>query len=531
MRRAALALLVCAPALAGCLSTSEPLPAPSVPALDAALRVLDDGAFELDVPVDVVLIGFDAGTAGALAAALGPEPVRQASGGGLLPARPTAVFRIHEASGALTADALAFIAASPAADASGDIYDANAVEDWLAARLPAEGVPLDPNTPALVLLHGGDVLPEGHGYRYSYPLGWLEPVRLFGERHPLLVLDVSAAEDRYVTEPPFSAERTAFGAVFGASMPDPYDFPLAPGGGATVEALAEAARDAVQYRLLQGPAYVPRIEPCHAVTLVLGVRAASATEALPGYAAAADSVNLTLLDAVWENVTGEGTVEVDLVVRMLPVEDPALDAVSRGGLGGAEAAKTWIALNWQDYWVPHDGCAGYVAFLVFGDAADADSFGIAMQDDATGHRVAIIVVNDLTRIRDQWSGPAAEAIATGDASRVPDWVTYLYAHEVGHLLGQAHPHNAAFEDGTLGTDRSFSSIWSAMSYQTDDRVSDFGVMDRTNFARHRAGEVLRAAVAQDLQDSPEFAAALEALAGYRWKDASDALGPVLRDSA
>lgn len=527
MRRAALALLALVPALAGCLGTGEPLRAPEAAPADAVLRILDDGAFEVEVPVDVVLVGFDAGTASALRLALPPEPVRQAAGGALLPARPTAVFRVHEAGAAFAADALAAIGAARVPDAAGDIYDANAVEDWLAARLPAEGVALDADTPALVLLHGGATLPEGHGYRYTYPGGWLEPVRLFGERHPLLVLDVSAAEDRYVTEPPFSAERTVFGAAFGASMPDAYDFPLAAGGPETVEALAEAARDAVQYRLLQGPAYLPRLEPCHAVTLVLGVRAASATEALPGYPAARESVDVPRLDAVWENATGAPNVEVDLRVLALPTDDPALDAVSRGGLGGAEAAKTWVAANWPAYWVPHEGCAGYVAFLVYGDAADADSFGIAMEDDATGRRVALIVVNDATRVRDAWSGPAQDVVGTGAASRRPDWVTYLFAHEAGHLLGQSHPHNVALEDG-LGTDRSFSSVWSAMSYQTDDRVSDFGAVDRANHLRNRAGAAVRAAVEAGLDGSPAFEEARRHLAAHRWKEAGDVLAEALR---
>lgn len=514
--------LLAALALSGCLGATQTLPPLAPAAFDAALRLLDDGTFEVDVPVDVVLVGFDPGTGKALQAALAPEPVRQGE-----PARPRAVFRVREASPAFSADALAAIGAAQHPEAAAGIYDANAVEDWLSGRMPREGIALDANTPALVLLHGRDVLPQGHAYRITYPLGWLEPVRLFGERHPLLVLDVSAAEDPYVTEPPFSPERTVFGTVFGASTPDAYDRPLASGGADAIEALAEAARDAAQYRLLQGSAVPVSAKPCHAVTLLLAVRATSATEAMADHKAAEESVDVPLLDAAWENATGAANVEVDLRVLRLPAEDPMLDAVSRGSLGGAEAVKAWVSANWAQYWVPHEGCEAYVTFLVFGDAGDADSFGIAMHDVAADHRVAFIVINDATRLRDAWSGPAREVVSTGDPSRVPDWVTYLYAHETGHLLGQSHPHNIALDDGTLGTDRSFSSVWSAMSYQTDDRISDFGAVDRANHLRNRAGSIVQAAVAQGLQDTPRFAAALDALSRHRWKDAGDALLPLL----
>jgi hypothetical protein len=522
--RSPLVLLALVAAVTGCLGATQPLGpavAPLPPALDPALALVEGRGFALRVPVDVVVLGFDPGTAAALQVVLDEDPVLQDA-----LVQPTAVFRVHEASAALTAGALAAIEAARVPDAPGDLYDANAVEDWLAVRLPAEGVPMDPDTPALVLLHGGDTLPQGHGYRVTYPKGWLEPVRLFGERHPLLVLDASAAEDKYVTEPPFSAERLVFGSVFGASQPDAYDFPLEPRGQATVEALAEAARDAVQYRLLQGDAVPVSTKPCHAVTLLLGVRATALTETLPGHAAAEASVDL--LDSVWENVTDASNVEVDLRVLRLPLDDPVLDVVSRGGLGTSEAIKAWVSQNWASYWVPHEGCEAYVTFLVFGDPADADSFGIAMHDVQADHRVAFIVVNDATRLRDAWRGPAQEVVGTGSPSRVPDWVTYLYAHETGHLLGQAHPHNIALEDGTLGTDRSFSSVWSAMSYQTDDRVSDFGALDRANHLRNRAGSLVKAAVDAGLQDTSGFADAMALLRAYRWQAAGDALVPLLQ---
>jgi hypothetical protein len=546
-----LALALTAPLVAGCVAPAQLAPA----GLDAGpvadvLKLLDGGGFEVRVPVHLALMGFEPGTSAALQSALEPERIEHlassaalnlppdpaaATASGLLPLPviPTAVYVVHEMPAAFTDVTLARVAASRMGDAAGAVFDGNVLEDWLATELPGQGVPLDTDTPALVFLHAGGGLPEGHAYRYSYLGGYVEPVRLVGERAPLLVMDVSAAADPYVVARPPSPEGIAFGTVFGRAEPQAFDRPLARGGADVVEVLREAAVEATNYRLLQGSLYPPTTLPCHAITLILGVRGAALTEVLPGYTRAQGAVDAASLDRAWENITGRGTVEVDVRVLRMPLDDPVLDAVSRGGLGTLDALRFWLDANWQRYWVAHEGCEPYVSFLVYGDAADADSFGIATYDVQRSHRVSFAVVNEATRVRDEWRGPAADLAGTRDASRAKmDWVNLFFAHETGHLIGQQHTHNIQRAGSDLpGTRWSFSSVWSAMSYQTDDKTLDFGAVDRANYHRNRAGYLLQAAQAEGLEGSTVWKGATQALAAYRWAEAGRLLEAALKPAS
>lgn len=532
-------LLLTVPILAGCIAGLDPSGADPAGADDALRDVLtlhDDGSYALDVPVDVVLVGFDDGVAQDLSARLSPEPVEHASltfyrtfppdpedprmplsaGTDVLPARPTADYRVHDAPDALFDDLVAYLESE--ATVEDGIYDANLAEAWLAEQIDARVVPVDEDRPIIVLLHGRDALGDGpgdHAWRYSYANGHLQPVRVFGERQPLVAMDLSAEPD------PWVAARQA---------PKAYDEPVPPSGDATLEALQRAVVDITHFRVLQGAIYPITTRPCHAVTLVLGIRAGATTEHLPGYARAEEMLDVDGLEAGWENVTGQDNVHVDVKVLMLPHEDPVLDAVSRGSLATLDVFRWWLDTNWEDYWVEHEGCEPYVSFLVYGDAVDPISFGIAMYDVERSHRISFSAAEDLSRLRQMYAGPAEDLVNTRDGSRDAwDFMNLLYSHETGHLLGQRHPQDITTTDGGRGT-WSLNSVWTAMSYQTYDRTVDFGAVDRANYLRNRAGFLLQEAVEQGLDDDPAFEEALGHLKAYEWMAANQALDGLLEQA-
>lgn len=541
-----LALVLVAAGLSGCLGGfQDPLEEQSTTETGAGevLALLDGGVPEIQVPVDVVLVGFEAGVADELASRLEPERVDHramsflrvfppdpenpqpplSSTGVGAPTVPVAQFRVHQAPAALEAAFFDAVAEARVPGADGAIYDANAVEAFLAGTLPDHGLEVDPNRPALVLVHGNDVLPEDHAYRYTYPSGYLEPVRVFGERKPLLVADLSARPDPYVTSDPGPLG----GILLPNEPPDDYDRPIPASGDEAVEAAANAVVEATHFRLLQGSIYPVTTRPCHALTLVLGIRATGVTHALPTHAQALELVDVEGLEASFENLTGRDNVFVDLDVRMLPQDDPVLDAASRGGLGGNDAVRWWIDENWETYWVPHEGCEPYVSFLVFGDAVDPISFGVGGYDTERSHRISFSVVDGRNLLTETYRGPAEETVHQRPDSRDGyDWVNLFYAHEAGHTVGQRHPHDISTMEGSA-TDRSFSSVWSVMSYQTGDRVVDFGAVDRANYQRNRAGWLVQAAVEADLDGTGEFERALAHLEDYRWLEAGRVLDELL----
>lgn len=551
LRVKARALLLLVLATVGCLGGPAAVE-PQAGELGAA-SVAADGSLALDVPVDVVLVGFDAGTADLLRARLEPITVRHAWSDDWrdvppnasrpphapsfkdafvpLPAVPTARFRVHETSEAFAQRFLAAVASRPVPE-NASLLDANFAEDLLADELPGEGLALRTDAPSFVILHGRDVLPQRHAWRYTYPNGFLEPVRVFGERAPLVVLDASAIEDPYAAERYPESDAFYLALVGGTLEPvKRYDHPLASGGAGTADALAEAVADATQYRLLHGSAIPPSLAPCHAVSLVLAVRETSVADRLSNVTAE-KLVDADALDRGWERMVGEGTVHVDLRVIRLPQDDPALDALTRPGAGayggtrgGYDAARFWLHENWAGYWKAREGCEAYVSIVILGDASDplgTGFSGIALYDASDGHRVSFSMVPDLHRLFSE--GPVAKSVGTEDPE-VEAWgaASYLFSHETGHLMGPHHPHNNQRVDEGRVELRSFSSVWTPMSYQVGERSVEFGAIERANFLRNRAGIAAKAAHDAGLSDEPAFHDAMRLLAAQEWGAATELL--------
>lgn len=528
MQRQILVLALVVPAMAGCIgAVDDPGQTQGVeePSADV-VELLDDGGVQVDVPVNVVLIGYDDGVADQLADRLDREKVVHSAlnyyrtfppnssepktplsaSTAKLPMRPVADYRIHDAS-ELTDDLHAVMADATVNETA---YDARAVEDWLAEALPGVGVEMDADTPTVVYLHAGE--PGDHGWRYRYANGWLGPVRVFGEAEPFVAMDLSAREDPWVTS---------------QQAPKDYDRPLPANGSETVDALHQATVDLTHFRLLQGAIYPITTKSCHAVTLILAVRTTAATEHLPDYRRAKEMLAPDRLESGWENATGRDNVHVDVETLQLPQDDPALSAMSRGSLATLDTFRWWLDANWEDYWVEHEGCEPYVSFLVFGDVAEPLTFGIATYDADKSHRISFSAAGERARLRDMYQGPGEDRINTRDRSRDSyDWVNLLYAHETGHLLGQRHPQDITTPDGGRYT-WSFNSVHSAMSYQTGDRTVDFGAIDHANYARNRAGFLLQEARSEGLSDAPAFETALDHLRDHEWDAAEDALEGLL----
>lgn len=516
--RPGLAALLALVLASGCLSSdpASPPPPAAVEAEPTPVERLGDGRYAVEVPTPVVLIGWPAAEVEELRAALVPETVEHASitytlvdvppdsddpdpspllGGGdpptPAPVVPTAVYRVV-ADPALDRAFLANLTR-----AEGGFLDGSAAEAWLAAHLPRFGVAVDPNRTVLVL----PALEGSHAWRYDGNLGHLDGVRAFGERHPILGLDLTARADPYVTG------GTAYRqAVEPSSL---------------AERAATAIRDATHHRLLQGPIYPQTVLPCHGVTLLLAVRATALTDVLPGFTPASAAVAEERLARHFANLTGM-PVHVDLRVLRLPVDDPVLDALSRDRVE-LSAIRLWLEQNWDRYWVEHPGCEPYVSFALYGDLTDAEALfaGIAMHDVGDGRRISYSIVGELTRLNAE--GPTAAPQPGRDPN---EWFNRLFSHETGHLFGQRHPHDIT-KVGSGGSNNAFSSVWTTMSYQVRGVVDDFGAVDHANFARNRAGYVLQAAVAQGLDGTPQYQEALEHMAHLRWEAAAGALQPLL----
>jgi hypothetical protein len=513
---ASLALLLAA----GCLSsTPDPGPEPDPPAPQPVAERLGDGRFAVDVDTPVVLIGWPDEAAEELRAGLDAERVEHASityplvdvppdsddpdlsplltGDPSTPAPvvPTAAYRVVR-DPRLDAQFAANLTA-----VEGRVLDGTAAEAWLAENLPRFGVAMDANRTVLVL----PAIEGGHSWRYHGNLGWLQPVRTFGERHPMIAIDLTADADPYVSG--------------GAD----YRQPLTPDR--LAKPALKAIADVTHHRLLQGPIYPQTVLPCHAVTLILAVRATALTDVLPGFTDAEAAVAADRMASHFQNLT-RMPVHVDLKVLRLPVDDPVLDALSRERVE-LSAIRLWLEQNWEAYWVEHAGCEPYVSFALYGDLTDAEALfaGIAMHDVGDGHRISYSIVGELTRLNAE--GPHAVPQPGRDRN---EWFNRLYSHETGHLFGQRHPHDITKVSGG-GGNNAFSSVWSTMSYQVRGVVDDFGHADQANFARNRAGYVLQEAVAQGLDGTPEFQAAMEHLAHMRWQAAADAVQPLLKAGA
>ncbi len=472
-----------------------------------------DGRFAVDVPVPVILVGFPSGTAAELhgllpelrpdqrtynnARLLSPTFLNSGATTRPNPMDPTADYQYHDA----PAIRAAIDAALPDLTIADGLLDANAMDDLIQQQIDALSLPVTADTPGIVLLHLGS---NDHAYRLTYPTGYIENVRAFGERNPYTVLDVSARVDPYV----------------GSSRS--FNQPIAAEGAA--ETLAEAVRVATWYRTLQGPLYPQSVDPCHAVTLMVVYRASTLSQTLPGYSRAEDLLDQEYLLAAWESLLGEGRVHVDPLFIALPVDDPPLEAILREGSN--EALRAYMDENWDAYHVDHDGCQAYLSVFLIGDAADSGVSGIAMYDINDQRRISMSWMNDLTQFNEE-DGAAGPIFYSDDPSRDrTDWVNFLFSHETGHLFGQRHPHDVS-ASGAPSAGMSFAAIWSSMSYQQDGKMPLFGAVDTNNYWRNRAGFIGEAAGEAGLVDDPVFAEALQLMGNNEWQEAGDALQAAL----
>lgn len=508
-----IAILLSPLALAGCLSDDDaanPEHARSSVERFAATEAADangpsvalnpprlmDGIVHLDVAVPVVLVGYSENVAQDLDQRLSNQTVHQwtSSGDPFLfssdPVRPpetngapyprvydpgplstTGVYHVWQARDAFVSDVRAVLAGS------GPTANATQVESLLVDTLRQEPGLVNANRPLIVLIDSDALAATDVSWTYHLPYGLLDDVVVFGERHPMLVVDAPADAD----------------------------------------AMVERIHRATEYRLLQGNNARTPIASCHALTVIQAWRTASPLDDLE------DPTDRQEVRAAFEALTGDET-HVDFRAIDLPADDPVLDALSRADRqpnGFSEPLlREWVIQNWDDYWVAHDGCRGYVSIL-FQEAPTLSclpvrpsgmprcgNFGVGTYDDGRDYRIAL-----------SW--------IYGDSPMANTW---LHVHEGGHLFGLNHPHNIhAGPDGE--TNETFTTVWSSMSYDTisggESLVHEFSAIDRANFVRNQAGFVVQAAAAAGLEDTAEFQAALDHLADYEWKAASDALRPLL----
>ncbi len=511
-----LALILVTAPLAGCLGgADDPLEEAGGP--DDA-RVIEfpevrEGTVHMDVDMPVVLVGFPDDAVEGLAERLDEETVHHVTGdlnqpippdpeGGVegntplagssyeMPIAPTAVFDVHAASDALEEDLAAHIGQAS------HVGDAASVEAFLVDALAEDGVDVDENRPLMVVLNSDAFDGAPDQWRYAFPHGYLDPVTVFGEREPILVMDTS-------------------------------HLGLDPGEDGDLDEIDQLVRDAMHFRLLQGSVYPVPTADCHALTLVTAYRPTSQAQFNPDMMSAEELFHPEEIEAGFNNLTSD-PVHVDVKMLELPLDDPALDAISRGEFGTFEAQRAWISMNWEDYWVEHEGCEAYVSFLVHTDAAStpAPVIGIGTYDEDQGYRVALSWVNDLLRFAYDPNSPAHEDPSMDRFN----WVDYLHAHEAGHIFSMRHPHDISTTDGS-GSSNMYEDVWSAMSYSTDGRVIDFGAVDHANFERNKAAFLVQLAHEEGLEETFEFEHALEHLSNYEWTDASAELSSLIQEGS
>lgn len=511
--------------LVGCGASSTGVNESARAASAPVAAVWKDGRLNVDVPTAVITLGFPAENVAKLAVALKPHQVDhdafdlnqflppdieefQENGPTALlplfgeditvPVLPTAQYDVQAAPAAMVEEFRSVLASVKLA---GKTYDANAMEDWLAAALPRHGFQVNPDAPSFVVLHLGEFGVSGHGWKIQGPTGYLEPVRVFGERHPLLVLDASAVVD------PFG--------------PDTEDYSR-PVDSSSSETIANFVREATEYRVLQGSIYPIAQAPCHAVTGILGIRRqTSLSEAL--LRDVEDAFNPGRLKAGWDHLTGTD-VFFDVKILSLPQDDPVLDAIARGEFPAFEVMRGYLSVMFEQYHVEHAGCEEYLSVVFAGDVATVPGggiIGIGTYDDSPGHRISMSWVHEIFRFTFDPESPICLLSCTG--KDYLNWWEYLFSHETGHIFGQRHPHDITSRSSDSGSSREFSSVWSSMSYQQDGRMIDFGKIDSNNWRRNRAGFALKLASDNGREGSLEWNAAMDAARRLNWQGVWEAL--------
>lgn len=538
----AAALVLASGLLAGCLADDpgdpEPASASDADPADeppAAVERLSDGRLEVTVPVHVAVIGFEPDVAEGLEARLDEERVRHAygswprdapppdAGDPALPAKlhllgaagwewapmpiePVADYRVHDASPALEDEVRRALQDALVQDT----LEANPVEDALAERLPEHGIPVREGAPTLVLMHAANLLdrPKGeHDWIYRLPGGPLEDVRVFGERLPVLAMDASAEVDPWTFSP--HEQQPTYGTPRNAS------------GDQAVDALEQAVHDATHVRLLQGTFYAVEPAPCHAVTLLLADRPSSPAGER---ADPTEHLDLARLQAEIDEITGPPLVHLDVEVLHLPEDDPALAQATRGSYAERDGLRAWLDENWSTYWNERAGCEAYLMLAMVTHSGEFEAIAIHGEDE--DRRIGL-------------------AFVPGTWSSVNHSMERLILHELGHLIGPAHPHGYVTWDGGYtypsdpggGYSSRWSSIWSAASYQTGGGFEGgetvglaFGVQDRANTLRSQVGFAYRAVHEAGLGDEPEVQQALADVERLDWAGALTHLVSLLHDA-
>jgi hypothetical protein len=516
---AALATLVF---LAGCgkgFGDAGSTPRAAAPSARSVPAEWINNRLEIDVPTQVVTIGFSDADVAALAGELTvhtvdhtvsdfnqpvaldlEEPEEQGPsaliplGGETIPhpVLPTAVYSVQAAPEAMVEEFKAVLAS---VKLDGNLYDANAMEDWLAEALPRHGFSVDGATPGFVVLHLAAFGVGEHAWKIQGDTGFLQPVRLFGERTPLLVLDPSAIPDPY------------------AGTTEPYMNPVASSDAGTI---ATFVREATEYRVLQASIYPVAQAPCHAVTAVVGVRPTSLAENGVLLREFADAFEPANIKRAFDNLTGTD-VFLDVKILSLPVDDPVLDVLGRGEFPAYEVLRGYLTLMFDQYHVDHPGCEEYLSVLFAGDVASAPSpvIGIGTYDDNPGKRISMSWLNELIRLVFDPETPLCQRGCEG--KDYLNWWEDLLTHETGHILGQRHPHDIDSRSSSSGSSDAFSSIWSNMSYQQDGRMVDFGKIDHNNWLRNRAGFALYLAAQDGREGTPAWTAAMDAARALDWQ--------------
>ena len=461
------------------------LPQDSVADLQRLLRVHtvnhDNGDLNQVLPPDIEELQEDGPTA--LVPLLGdtfPNPVL-----------PSAQFEITAAPAELEQE---FLAALEQAKLEGSMFDAISMDDWLAQNLPRYGFQLNKNAPSIALLHLEAFGISNHGWYLQGRTGYLEPVRVFGERYPLLTIDTSAVEDPYAGSGDFRS----------------------PISNDATPLMADFITEAVEYRLLPASIYPVAQASCHAVTGIIGIRPAGIAEATPLLRSVEESLHPEWMKQAFDNLTGSD-VFFDLKILSLPVDDPALDAIARGEFPTMPVLRAWLTTNWENYHVDHPGCEEYLSVVFAGDIGTVPGggiLGIGTYDDKPGYRVSMSWVHEAFRLAGDPEGPVCQLDC--DGKDYLNWWDYLMVHETGHILGQRHTHDKSSDTGYGTSNDAFSSVWSTMSYQQDGRVVDFGAMDHANWMRNRAGFALLLAAQNGEIDTPQWHSAMDAASRLDW---------------